>query len=503
MHRTLLPLLACLIAAAPADAAVHLQKVGDFDGPLYVAAAPGDHSRLYVVEKAGTIRVVRDGVKLPTPFADLSGDVSDDGERGLLSIAFAPDFATSRLLYAYFTDNEGDIRVDQLRAPNSDLADPTYRRTTIEIAHPFHSNHNGGTARFGPDGLLWLAPGDGGGSYDVEQNAQDKAKLLGKVLRIRPRPGATGYDVPAGNPFGNAVWSYGLRNPFRFSFDRLTGDLLIGDVGQATTEEIDLAPSSLGRGRGYDFGWPVCEGSYQTDSTVTPCTKGVKPVIDQFQPEWKTINGGVVVRDTSLPSLYGRYLYGDTNSGKLHSAHPDGSDDRPLGFSLPGVAGISEDAAGCVYGASLSGGVYRFVETSTAVPCPPAAGGAGAGPGGPAADRTPPRLRTRVRRRQRVLRNRGVIAYGRSSEGGTVALAARLRIGKRSYRLRYTRKPAAAARRIRLKARLTRRARRALRRALERPHTLRRRPTVRVALRARDSAGNRSPLARARVWVRR
>jgi glucose/arabinose dehydrogenase len=488
MRRPLLLLAAALIAAPAANAAPQLQKLGDFDQPLYVASAPGDSSRLYVVEKAGTIRVLRNGVKLAAPFADLSADVSDVNEQGLLSIAFTPDFPASRLLYAYFTDNEGDIRVDQLRAPSADLADPAYRRTTVEIPHPGAANHNGGTARFGPDGYLWLATGDGGGSNDQFGNAQDTSSLLGKVLRIAPRPGLNGYDVPAGNPFGNAVWSYGLRNPFRFSFDRATGDLFLGDVGQGTTEEIDRAPAASSRGLGWNYGWPDCEGSFMRGSTTAACPadKGVKPIIDQFQPQWRTINGGVVVRDPGLPSLYGSYLYGDTYNGYLHSALPDGSADHSFGLTLPGVAGITEDGAGHVYLASLSGGVYRLVDPSA-----PATGST--------ADRTPPSLRTRVKRRQRVLRNRGVIAYARSSENGSVALASTLRVGARSYRLRYVRRPAEAGQRVRLKGRLTARARRALRRALNRG----RRARVRVALRARDAAGNRSPLARARVRVRR
>jgi Glucose / Sorbosone dehydrogenase len=488
MRRLLLLLAASLIAAPAAKAAPQLQKLGDFDQPLYVAAAPGDSTRLYVVEKAGSIRVLRNGVKLPTPFADLSADVSDAGEQGLLSIAFAPDFTASRLLYAYFTDNQGNIRVYQLRAASADLADPAYRRTTIEIPHPGAANHNGGTVRFGPDAYLWLATGDGGGSNDQFGNAQNASSLLGKVLRIAPRPGQTGYDVPAGNPFGNAVWSIGLRNPFRFSFDRATWDLFLGDVGQGTTEEIDRAPASSSRGRGWNYGWPACEGSYAMGSTTQPCpmADAVQPIIDQFQPDWRTINGGVVVRDPGLPSLYGRYLYGDTYNGYLRSVLPDGTDDRSFGLTLPGVAGITEDGVGHVYLASLEGGVYRLADPSTATTVPPS-------------DRTPPRLVMRVKRRQRVLRNRGVVAYARSSERGTVALASRLRIGKRSYRLRYTRKAAEAGTRVRLKGRLTRRARRALRRALERG----RRARVRGALRARDAAGNRSPLARARVWVRR
>ena len=485
-------LIAAVLAlcAAPASAAVHLRKVGDFGAPVYVTAAPGDYRDLYVVERAGTIRVVRDGVKLPGAFADLRAVVEDSGERGLLSIAFPPDFASSRLLYAYYNDSQGDVHVDELRAATAERADPSYRRVTIEIEHRAASNHNGGTAVFGPDGMLYLAPGDGGAGQSA--NAQNLSSLLGKVLRIDPTPGG-GHRTPAGNPFGNEVWSRGLRNPFRFSFDRLTGDLVIGDVGAATTEEIDFAPASLARGRGWNYGWPTCEGSYAQGSTSTPCTTGEKPVIDKFQPDWTTINAGVVVRDPSLPSLYGRFLYGDTYGGQLRSAglrRPRAADDRPLPFSLAGVAGIGEDAAGCVYAASLSGGVYRFVENSTAVPCPKPPLGA---------DRVPPGLRVRVPKRQRVRKQRGAIAYAGCSETCVVAMSGRMRIGRRSYKLRETRKPTTLNARIKLRVRLTRRSSRALRRALGR----RRRVRVSLTLRARDGAGNRSTLVRRRLRVRR
>jgi hypothetical protein len=269
---------------------------------------------------------------------------------------------------------------------------------------------------------------------------------------------------------------------------------VIGDVGAGTTEEIDFAPASTSRGRAFNYGWPQCEGSYQQGSTTVPCSFGVRPVIDRFQPEWTTINAGVVVRDPSLPSLNGRFLYGDTYGGQLHSARlrlPRVTDDRRLPFSLPGVAGIGEDTAGCVYAASLSGGVYRFVETSTRVPCPR--------PAAPPQDRTAPRMRWRIPRRQRVRRRRGVIAYARCNERCTVAMSGRLRIGRRSYRLRKARRSASADRRIRIRVRLTRRAARALRRALRR----RRRARVRVGLRGRDAVGNPTRLVRRTVRVRR
>jgi hypothetical protein len=485
----LLTLLMVALGAAPAQAALRLQKVGDFNTPIYVTSAPGDYSRLYVVERAGTIRVVRNGVTLATPFADLRGVVDETGERGLLSIAFPPDFATSRLLYAYYTDGSGTLHVDELRARDADHADPTYRRVTIQIAHPA-TNHNGGTVAFGPDAYLYLAPGDGANSA----NAPNTASLLGKVLRIDPTPGG-GHRIPAGNPFGNEVWSTGLRNPFRFSFDRLSGDLVIGDVGASTTEEIDYAPNSQQRGRGWNYGWPTCEGSYIQGSTTDPCTTGQRPVIDHFQDDWNTINAGVVVRDPSLPSLYGRLLNGDKTHGHLWSAvlrQPRAVDDRPLPFSLDNVAGFGQDAAGCVYAASLSGGVYRFVENSTAVPCPRPSAVA-------FSDRVPPRLSVRVPKRQRVRKRHGAIAYARCSEACRVSMSGRLRIGRHSYRLRKTAKRAAAHKRIKLRVRLTRRSSRALRRALKHH----RRARVRVALRARDAAGNRSLLLARRLRVRR
>src|SRR3954454_6354713 len=224
MRRILLTALLLAAAAtagsAPASAAVGLQGVANFDQPLFVTAAPEDYHRLYVVEKSGTVRVVKDGVALATPFLQLT-DIASDDERGLLSIAFPPDFERSRLVYAYYNRANGNIRVDQFRAGDPDHVDPGSQRAVIEIGHQAAGNHNGGTARFGPDGFLYLATGDGGSGQSG--NAQNLASLLGKVLRIRPLVGG-GYAIPPGNPFsGQAgrraeIWAYGLVAALPLSF---------------------------------------------------------------------------------------------------------------------------------------------------------------------------------------------------------------------------------------------------------------------------------------------
>jgi glucose/arabinose dehydrogenase len=256
MRRSILAIL-LLLAAVPAAASaeVSLQTVGDFAEPVHISGAPGDGERLYVVEQRGTIQVFRNGVA--NQFADLTaavrgpGDPGVGGEEGLLSIAFAPDFQTSRLLYVYYTQADGQAnRVDELRAPTGDAADPGSRRLVISIPHTAASNHNGGQIQFGRDGLLYLATGDGG---DTPDTARDESSLLGKLLRIDPRGTAPGqYTVPPDNPFVGVadargeIWAEGLRNPFRFSFDRATGDLVLGDVGQGTTEEINFLSAAAG-----------------------------------------------------------------------------------------------------------------------------------------------------------------------------------------------------------------------------------------------------------------
>ncbi len=507
--RSRLPICLLLLSAllpAAAQAEVRLAKVGDFVEPVHVTGAPGDSQRLYVVEQRGTVQVVKGGVK--SQFLDLSaavlgsGDPDAGGEEGLLSIAFPPDFQTSRRFYVYFTDTAGDNRVEELRTLDGDTADPASRRLVIGIPHPGAGNHNGGQLQFGPDDMLYLAPGDGANGA----NARDLGSPLGKVLRIDPRGDAPGeYTIPADNPFvGQAgrrgeIWASGLRNPFRFSFDRLNGDLAIGDVGEGTTEEISYLPSSAGRGRGADLGWNECEGSFQTGSTTVPCdvAGSVLPVIEKLQSAgYRSIIAGYVVRDPSLPSLLGRFVYGDYYVNRPRSAvlGPSGaSDDRDIGVEIAGLSGFGEDAGGCVYAASRNGPVYRLVENDARIPCPAAVPINGQPDG---SDRTRPTLRTRVRKRQRVLRLKGVVAYARCSERCRVAAGGTLRIGKRRFALRRVQTGAVpAGRLVRIKPRLTRRGMRALRRALRDD----RQPKLRIGLRARDTAGNASQLTRRTV----
>jgi len=369
-----------------------LVLVGTFSSPMYVTAPPGDRAQLFVVEQAGRIRIVRDGAQLPSPFLDIRSLVSSGGERGLLSLAFPPDYGSSRRFYVYYTARSplGDVTVAEFQAPvGADAADPGTRRTVLRISHP-RGNHNGGQLQFGADGHLYIGTGDGGGGGDPDQAGQDLGSLAGKLLRIDPRPGAGGapYSVPPDNPFvGRAgargeIWSYGLRNPWRFSFDRETGDLTIADVGQGSWEEIDFALSSAGRGRGANYGWGCWEGrhAYGPNDGNPEC----RPMPAQVQPVWEyshsrgcSITGGYVVRDPTLPALNGRYVYGDYCRSALWSIRlrePAAQDDRLLGLSVAGLSSFGEDACGRVYAISSDGPVFRLeaVGRPANSPCPAA-----------------------------------------------------------------------------------------------------------------------------------
>ncbi len=322
-----------------------------------------------MVEKTGRIQVVRDGKLVSTPFLDLSDQVSTGGEQGLLSLAFAPDYRKSGLLYVDYTDTAGDTRVVEYRRSSSDplVADPQSAREVLVVDQPY-SNHNGGLVVFGPDDLLYIGLGDGGSANDPERRGQDLSTLLGKILRIDPRPsGGRLYSIPDSNPFvGRSgarpeIYSYGLRNPWRFSFDSLTRALAIGDVGQVQFEEVDLV--ARGDGRGANFGWSAYEGFTRfNDDQEAP--NAVPPVLVYTHEVGCSITGGYVVRDRSLPTLYGRYLYGDYCAGQLRSfpATPGGraDDDRPLGLEIPQLSSFGEDNAGHVYATSLEGPVYRL-----------------------------------------------------------------------------------------------------------------------------------------------
>jgi hypothetical protein len=499
--------IAIALAAPSAQAEVRTEKVGDFTRPVYVTGAPGDGSRLYVVEQRGTIQVVENGVA--KPFLDLSASVRgpDDpdagGEEGMTSMAFPPDFQTTRRFYVYYTESTGLYnRVDEFRAPTGDSADPASRRMVIAIPHFEGSHHNGGQIQFGGD-LLYLAPGDGGTGGAP---ARDLDSLSGKLLRIDPRGLTSGeYTVPAGNPYVGQpgrrpeIWASGLRNPFRFSFDRLTGDLTLGDVGEKTTEEINYLPATSGRGRGADFGWNACEG-WSARGSDEPCglAGSVLPVLERTRADgYKSVINGYVVRDPSLPSLYGRLVYGDFYVDRLRSTRlaPTGAtDDREIGplAEVSRLTSFGEDAAGCVYATSFNGPVYRLVENDTRLPCvtgvPPAP-----------EDTRPPALSVKVDHTQRVARLGSAYARVRCDERCRATLSGRLTIGKRRYALRTVTRVLAAGRRARLHAPLTRPARRALRQALAQRRT----PRLTVTVGARDAMGNPAPIATREVRTRR
>jgi hypothetical protein len=353
--------------AGSAGGGIRLVRVGRFSQPIYVTAPPGDQRRLFVVERAGRIRVMEDGRTLARPFLDLSASVRTDGERGLLSLAFAPDYAGTGRFYVYFTDRRGDIRVREYRRSSrtANRADASTRRDLIVQRHRAYSNHNGGHLAFGPDGFLYISTGDGGGGNDPLRSGQSRGTLLGKLLRIDPRPsGRRPYRTPGSNPFDgrrgrDEIYAYGLRNPFRFSFDRASGDLTIGDVGQDQIEEIDFARA--GRARGDNYGWRCFEGRRRAASCSAP--GHVPPVLQRRHPENCSIVGGYVVRDPALAGLRGRYVYGDLCNSRLRSARlrpGQASGDSALGLRVSSLVSFGEDAQRRVYAVSIAGPVYRL-----------------------------------------------------------------------------------------------------------------------------------------------
>jgi glucose/arabinose dehydrogenase len=492
----LLALAGVLAAAAPAVAAPRLTPVGTFQQPVHVTAPPQDPNRLFVVEKAGVVKVVVDG-GAPKTFLDIAGEVDETGEEGLLSIAFAADYASSRRFYAYFTATDPSqgagsmIKVVEFTGPEAtpDAADPAARRTLLEIPHPDFTNHNGGQLQVGPDGMLWIATGDGGSARDPGDDGQNPRSLLGKILRIDPAPSPTApYSIPLDNPFANGafgareVWAYGLRNPWRFSFDRESGDLVIADVGQGNREEVDLA--RRGEGAGANYGWRCYEGSLPTPG-VPPCEPPghVRPVFEYDSSPLGfgcAITGGYVVRDRSLPSLFGRYLYGDYCEPRLRSlvlGQPAASGDRAEeSLALDSVVSFGEDSCGHLYVTSLGGTVAR-VDEDAFTPCR-------------RADDAPPGLALSRSRRQRLIARRAATVAATCSEAcGLTADAhvrVRVRSGTRRYRFERATRFAPARERTRFVLRLSKTMRRAVAKRLARGE----RPLAKVSVAARDPAGN-------------
>lgn len=339
---------------------VGLERIAVLDQPLAMAVRPGDDV-LYVAEKPGRVVALREG-REPRIVLDLTGRVSTGSEQGLLGLAFSPD---GRFLYVDLTDPAGDTRVLEYRV-GPDGIEPESGREVLRVAQPY-ANHNGGQLAVGPDGYLYVGLGDGGSAGDPEGRAQSLGTLLGKILRISPRPqGADPYGIPPNNPFvGRAgarpeIWAYGLRNPWRFSFDRETGELWIGDVGQSAWEEVDVLPP--GRG-GANLGWDLLEGSHPFEGEVGDA-RTVLPVYEYpHEGAVCAVTGGSVYRGEAIPELRGAYVFGDFCRGALEAlALRDGrAAHRELGPAVPSLASFGEDADGELYALSLEGPVYRLV----------------------------------------------------------------------------------------------------------------------------------------------
>ncbi len=394
-----LPLIVLGLLAPGNAHALSLEPIGTFAEPTYLTSDPGDPDRLFVVERAGRIQLVEYGAS-PTPFLDIEPLVlsppepgTESNEGGLFSIAFSPAFATDRLFYVTYrgeddpdtqADETGAWHLDEFRA-EGDTADPDSRRGVLTIEYPAtqldEQLHYGGQLQFGPDGYLYASTGDGGPQGDPNGSSQDLQDLQGSILRIDPEGSGPGdYTAPEDNPYAgptpgeDEIWSDGFRNPWRFSFDRLTGDLVIGDVGQESWEEVDYL-TSPNPGKGDNFGWNCMEGTHRY-STAPPCDvlqDFTEPVFEYpHGPGSCSVTGGYVVRDTGLGDLYGRYLFADLCGGELRSLDfGPPVDDRSEGLSVDLPASFGEDASCRIYMVSILGPVYRLTdESSTGGGCP-------------------------------------------------------------------------------------------------------------------------------------
>ena len=320
------------------------------DAPVHVSAPRSEPGRLYVVEQAGVIRVVENGRLRAEPFLDIRSSVLSGGEQGLLSVAFHPRFAENRRFYVNYTDRNGDTRVVEYRS-NGRRALPPSRRELLFVRQPY-AKHNGGQLAFGPDGYLYVGMGDGGSGGDPENRAQDLASRLGKLLRLNVDRAGAAWQVAG----------YGLRNPWRFSFDRATGDLYIGDVGQGDWEEIDFMPRvSPGL---ENYGWDVFEGRHRfEEKELNPRGKLVEPVAEYDHSEGCSVTGGFVYRGKDIPALRGRYLYGDYCSGTVWSLRIAGGKAtgiRREAIRVDELSSFGEDARGELYLVAHGGTVYRL-----------------------------------------------------------------------------------------------------------------------------------------------
>lgn len=354
----------------PSDLTLALQPfvTTGLTSPVFLAQ-PLNDGRILVVEQAGQIRVVRDGTLLPTPFLDIRTRVGGGGERGLLSVAFHPQYATNRFFYVYYTALNGDITIERFTtSANPEVANVSGSRLIITTPHPV-GNHNGGLVAFGPDGMLWTAFGDGGGGGDPDGNGQNFNALLGSVLRLNVN-GTNPYDIPPNNPFvGQAgrrgeIWAKGVRNPWRFAIDAPTGILYIADVGQNAREEVNARPFTSG---GLNYGWNRMEGlnCYPPGTSGCSQTDLTLPVIDYGRADGScSVTGGYVYRGSAIEGLQGHYLYSDYCSRWLRSFRYSNNaavDTRDWGIVVPAnVPSFGVDFAGEIY---IIGGssIYKIV----------------------------------------------------------------------------------------------------------------------------------------------
>lgn len=356
----------------PAEGAYGLEEVATgFAKPLYLTYAPGDAGgRLFIVEQNGTIAILRDGKRQEPLFLDIRSRVgSSANEQGLLSVAFAPDYAANGTFYVNYTDKGGTTVVARYRvsADNPDAADADSEEVLLRVGQPY-GNHNGGLIKFGPDGYLYIGMGDGGAAGDPQNHGQDRSTLLGAMLRIDVRTGGP-YEVPADNPFVGhegvrpEIWNWGQRNPWRFSFDRVTGDLFMADVGQNKLEEVSFQPADSPGGENY--GWKLFEGSerFSGSSEGMARREMTFPIAEYGRNEGCSVTGGYVYRGRQLPDLAGNYIFGDYCTGFVWTLTPqaDGTWLRTLLLQAPAeITSFGEDAAGEVYVIIRKGTIYRI-----------------------------------------------------------------------------------------------------------------------------------------------
>lgn len=374
--------------------------VGGLEAPVYLTHAGDGSGRLFVVEQRGRVRIVQDGKLFNAPFLDIAGRVrspfsAGGGEEGLLSIAFPSDYEQQGYFFVFYTNQNGDNQVSRFhRGSDENTADPQSEAPVLVIEHPGNANHNGGQLAFGPDGNLYIGAGDGGGGGDPDENAQDPAQLLGKLLRIdvgldltppapaanrlffplvfttrQNAPAAATYRVPGDNPFsGDAgyrpeIWALGLRNPWRFSFDRQTGDLFIADVGQGDWEEIDFQPRASAGGENY--GWDVMEGPVCYEPSNCSSSGLALPVFAYRTHVNGTcaITGGYVYRGQAFPALQGIYFYGDYCNGKIWGLQPEAGEwaNQELTPTGARITSFGEDEAGELYVLVEDGRMLRVI----------------------------------------------------------------------------------------------------------------------------------------------